>query len=340
MKSEQREHFRSLRQQIPDGLRQVWDQRIQNSLFQHPTFLKSRLTALTVSIGTEVDTHPVLQFQLNRGIPLALPLCHGKGEMTFHRVSDSLDFLIPGRKGILEPHPDRHPQLSLDEIELFILPGLGFDPYGHRLGQGGGYYDRTLGQIPRSVARLALAYSCQVIPNLEVSETDQPVDSILTEYGEFAFQEMEWVSHTPAETHQVSARLGKHLHPPMLLRLEGQLGAGKTEFVRGLLHSLGYIGRVRSPTFGLESVYPIGQEQLVYHLDGYRLTSPNDLDLDRFDEIIGDPSGMVLVEWPDRFGEVLDPFSPRLEIQILGSGARSLTYQAFQRVHHLEPDMV
>jgi tRNA threonylcarbamoyladenosine biosynthesis protein TsaE len=95
----------------------------------------------------------------------------------------------------------------------------------------------------------------------------------------------------------------EHLQAPLVLNLRGDLGAGKTTFARALIHALGYIGRVKSPTYGLLETYVAGGLNIL-HLDLYRIGNPRDLDYlalrDLFDE-----KSLLLVEWPEKGGKFL-----------------------------------
>jgi tRNA threonylcarbamoyladenosine biosynthesis protein TsaE len=88
--------------------------------------------------------------------------------------------------------------------------------------------------------------------------------------------------------------------PPaaFFVTLEGELGAGKTTFVRGLVEGLGVRGPVRSPTYTLLETYDVGSHRL-HHLDWYRLADPSELDGLAFRELLT-PGQWVVVEWPER----------------------------------------
>lgn len=90
--------------------------------------------------------------------------------------------------------------------------------------------------------------------------------------------------------------LARHIEPPLVLYFEGDLGAGKTTFIRALVQALGHEGRVKSPTYGLLEHYPLADLE-VLHLDLYRIGDPGELEFlgitDLFDE-----RTVLLVEWP------------------------------------------
>jgi tRNA threonylcarbamoyladenosine biosynthesis protein TsaE len=103
-----------------------------------------------------------------------------------------------------------------------------------------------------------------------------------------------------AETIALGERLGRKLKPGALVLLRGELGAGKTTLARGLARGAGYKGRVSSPTFALAHVYR-GKRLTVHHLDLYRVARGQDSELG-LDELLADPRGAVVVEWPDAAG--------------------------------------
>jgi 5-formyltetrahydrofolate cyclo-ligase len=89
--------------------------------------------------------------------------------------------LRPNKYGIPEPVPEDTAHCEYDYIDLVIVPGVVFDQCGHRIGYGGGYYDRFLSKIDLSVPRLSVAFEVQVIREIPAESHDLPVDKIITE---------------------------------------------------------------------------------------------------------------------------------------------------------------
>ena len=115
-----------------------------------------------------------------------------------------------------------------------------------------------------------------------------------------------------AATERLGALLAPRLQPAMRIFLRGQLGAGKTTLVRGLLRALGYGGRVKSPSYTLVEPYTISSLYL-YHFDFYRFRDPNEWTDSGFRELFASRA-VCLVEWPDK-AEGLLP-QPDLDIQL------------------------
>jgi tRNA threonylcarbamoyladenosine biosynthesis protein TsaE len=102
--------------------------------------------------------------------------------------------------------------------------------------------------------------------------------------------------------------------------LRGDLGAGKTTLVRGLLRALGYRGPVRSPTYTLIEPYEVGDTR-IHHLDLYRLGDPEELEFLGIRDLL-DGRGLLLVEWPERGGGILPNPELTVDIRFASPGRR------------------
>jgi len=125
-----------------------------------------------------------------------------------------------------------------------------------------------------------------------------------------------------AATEALGAALAPGVAPGRVLHLSGDLGAGKTTVVRGVLRALGHDGKVKSPTYTLVEPYALSSLHL-YHFDFYRLKNEAEWESAGFREYFG-PHAACLVEWPERVGSALGIPDLELRLEFLPIGRRAL----------------
>lgn len=183
-KSSLRSNYLTARRRIDPATKAALDACILERLAGFDLYADAGLVLAYVSYGNEVDTRAVIESALTSGKRVAVPrvLPH-KHKMDFYEIG-CMDDLTEGFKGILEPR--RGVSSPLGTVDLLgsvcLVPGLVFDAEGHRIGYGGGYYDRFLQFYPGD--KIALARSTQVSSNpLPAESCDVPVDFIVTDSG-------------------------------------------------------------------------------------------------------------------------------------------------------------
>ena len=112
-----------------------------------------------------------------------------------------------------------------------------------------------------------------------------------------------------------------------LIELRGDLGAGKTTFVRHFLAALGVPGRIKSPTYAVVEPYTLGNGLHIWHFDFYRFNDPREWEEAGFRDIFAS-SGLKLVEWPDKAGAYLPQADLVLAIEVLEDNTRQITLTA------------
>ena len=172
---------KALRERIREQKRAMTQEQICNasaSLMEKFLASKAYKDANTIygylPYNQEVRTVPMLEQALRDGKRVAVPKVYGD-EMKFIYMTD-LSLVEKGYAGIPEPVADA--PVADDPTALVLMPGLAFDAQGHRIGYGGGFYDKFLAQEPNHPT-LALCYDFQVLPNVETEEFDVPVDCVL-----------------------------------------------------------------------------------------------------------------------------------------------------------------
>jgi tRNA threonylcarbamoyladenosine biosynthesis protein TsaE len=143
------------------------------------------------------------------------------------------------------------------------------------------------------------------------------------------------ISHSPADTATLGEQWGRVAQSGLVIGLTGDLGAGKTQFVKGLARGLGIVARVQSPTYVLVNIYNGGRLTL-FHLDLYRLDMPEQIAAAGLGEYL-QPAGVTVVEWAERWldegkmqnvegtGQVQQ--LRRVQIEVLSETERRITYE-------------
>lgn len=136
------------------------------------------------------------------------------------------------------------------------------------------------------------------------------------------------ISHSPSDTEALGEQWGRVAQSGLVLGLSGELGAGKTQLVKGLARGLGITQRVHSPTFALVNIYPGGRLTL-FHLDLYRLETREQILAAGLEEYLT-PDGVTVIEWAERWFGDNRPENPNVrwvKIETLGETERRITYE-------------
>lgn len=172
---------KALRSFIRERKRAMTEQQIQEKseslgrlLVQSDLYRKAKTVYGYLPYNQEVRTVPMLEQAVRDGKQVAVPKVYGN-EMKFIYMTD-LSQVDCGYAGIPEPVADG--PVADDPTALVLMPGLAFDPEGHRVGYGGGFYDKFL-EKESNHPTLALCYDFQMFPELETQEHDIPVDLVL-----------------------------------------------------------------------------------------------------------------------------------------------------------------
>lgn len=183
-KADIRAEYISARNDIPESYRQQAAVTAASLLIDHPAFKKSEHIACYCAHKNEFETLPIIQAIWHANKKCYLPvLCEGKA-LGFVRYEEGDDLEI-NHLGILEPF-DFSRKIPLERLDLIIMPLVAFDSLGHRLGMGGGYYDRTLASMYNHNTKphlIGLAYASQQIDALPFDCWDVTMHSIITEHG-------------------------------------------------------------------------------------------------------------------------------------------------------------
>lgn len=177
-------HKRALRREVlarRDALapaeRAERSRRIADRLLALPELERAGTVMAFSSLGSEVDTRPVLEGLADRGVRAALPrILEGEIRPVAYRLGDPV---ARAPFGALEPSTGE--ELDVAEIDVVVTPGVAFDREGFRVGYGGGFYDRFFRRARRDAFRVAIGFALQVGPSVPRGHADEPVDAVVTE---------------------------------------------------------------------------------------------------------------------------------------------------------------
>lgn len=180
-----REKFKSLRSKLSKEEVSAKSAHIQKLLFTLPEFRGAKTVCFYVAKGNEVQTKRMIKGSIKLGKRVLVPITDKKtGKLALSELLNYDDDLEPGAFGVLEPKPACRRIVPATEAGLIIVPGVGFDFHGHRLGHGKGYYDRCLRKISSlktGALFIGLAYEFQVLDKIPHDPNDISIHKIVTE---------------------------------------------------------------------------------------------------------------------------------------------------------------
>ncbi len=149
-----------------------------------PEYEDADVVMFYVDVRAEVRTRHALPTALRSGKRIVVPWCNAEGELELFHL-ESMDELELGMYRILEPRSDLRDepdkQVPVAELDLIMVPGVAFDARGGRSGHGKGYYDKLLQHARLNTPLVALAFECQMFPEVPVQAHDIFMDKIVTE---------------------------------------------------------------------------------------------------------------------------------------------------------------
>ena len=157
---------------------------IKNRLFESNEFKQASVVLFYVSYGNEVYTHDMIKDCLDNKIQILVPISNKENNTLILSKLKNWDDLEIGSYGILESKKEKINEVLIDCIDLIIVPGLGFDKRGHRIGHGMGYYDKLLKYSVKPTS-IGLAFEFQIVKQVPTEKIDVSVDIIVTEKDVF-----------------------------------------------------------------------------------------------------------------------------------------------------------
>ena len=153
--------------------------KIQSKLFQMDEHRQANYVLFYVSYDNEVFTHDMIKECMSNK-HVVVPFTDKENRQLILSELKNWDDLTLGAYNILEPKKDKIKEIPIEKIDLIIIPGVGFDINGCRIGHGIGYYDGLLKNSTNAL-HIGLAFECQIVDRIPTEKHDIPVDMIITE---------------------------------------------------------------------------------------------------------------------------------------------------------------
>jgi len=152
---------------------------IKKRLFEMNEFKQASTILFYISYDNEVHTHNMIKESMSNRKKIIVPITDKDNKKLLLSELKNWNDLSHGAYNILEPRKECIIEVSLDSIDLILVPGIGFDKHGHRIGHGGGYYDKLLENA--TAQSIGLAFHLQVLDKIYVEKHDVSIHKIITE---------------------------------------------------------------------------------------------------------------------------------------------------------------
>ena len=158
--------------------------KIMATFVSQPEYNLAATVMFYVDVRAEVRTRHDLPDALASGKKIVVPWCNDDGELELFHL-ESMDELEIGMYKILEPRQDlrslEQKRVAVEELDVIMVPGVGFDARGGRTGMGKGYYDKCLQHARADATLTAVCFDCQIFDEIPVQEHDIYMDKVITE---------------------------------------------------------------------------------------------------------------------------------------------------------------
>ena len=161
---------------------------IENKLFEFANFMEAQLAFLSTSTKTDISTEGIIPTEaiirkalhIEKGVVLPV-FTDAKNSILLYKISDYDKDLGLSDNEVLEPDPEKCKKISLEEIDIAIIPGLAFDNKGGRVGFGNNFYSKLITKLPETCRKVSLAYEEQIVDQIQMESRKFTMDIIITD---------------------------------------------------------------------------------------------------------------------------------------------------------------
>lgn len=157
--------------------------KIEQRLFDFANFMEAQLAFLyTPPVSYVIPTEGIIKkaLQIEKGIVLPV-FTDAKNAINLYKISNYDKDLVKGANDILEPDIEKCKKVSLEDINIAIIPGLAFDDKGGRIGFGNNFYNKLITKLPETCRKVTLAYEEQIVDQIQMESRKFTVDIIITD---------------------------------------------------------------------------------------------------------------------------------------------------------------
>lgn len=176
-KAEFRERMLAARDGLTTEDREAAGRALRDTVLDMPEMGMAGTVAAYYSVGAEPDTRKLLYALWKRGTYVLLPLLLPDGDLDWASY-EGPDSLVPGPHRLLEPGEPPRGTDAISRADIVLVPALAVDRAGHRLGRGGGSFDRALARVAATIPVIALLYDDELVAQLPVAPHDRPVTHV------------------------------------------------------------------------------------------------------------------------------------------------------------------
>lgn len=157
-------------------------EKIENKLFEFANFMESQLVFLYTQVSKEIPTKAIIKRALAIEKGVALPVFTGvKNTISLYKINNDIKDLVKNSNDILEPNIEKCKKISLEDVDIAIIPGLAFDDKGGRIGFGNNFYTKLITKLPETCRKVSLAYEEQILDQIQMESRKYTVDIIITD---------------------------------------------------------------------------------------------------------------------------------------------------------------
>ena len=177
-----RERMRFVRQALSPSEVQEDSRKVAASILDSGSFNTADPICTYVGVGKEIQTNSLIESLIKSGRTVAVPDWEGWKQGSGLRIAaiEGLDDLLLDNRMVPQPRVSEKNLVRIEDVKVFIVPGLAFDVSGNRLGMGGGYFDRLLSLSSPFATLIGLAYDFQIIDSIPVGNHDVPVHQVIS----------------------------------------------------------------------------------------------------------------------------------------------------------------